>query len=70
MHVRVGLVAEVRVSYGQGWSIKVGEDAWEADPLFKAVVACRPVAVGACVSGWVFGARVTLLHVILAFSAD
>ena len=68
--MRVGLVAEVRVSYGFGWPIKVGEDAWEADLLLEAVVACWSVAVGAGVSGWVFGARVTLLHVALAFSAD
>ena len=38
--------------------------------MFEAVVACWSVAVGAGFSGWVFGARVALLHVALAFSAD
>ena len=38
--------------------------------MFEAIIACWSVAVGAGFSGWVFGTRVTLLHVALAFNAD
>ena len=69
MYVRVGLVTEVRVSNGKGWSIGAGQNARETDTLLKAVVASGSVAVGACVGGWVFSARVTLVHVVLALNA-
>ena len=37
--------------------------------MLKAIVASGSVAVGARVSGWVFSARVTLVHVVLAVGA-
>ena len=66
----VMLIVLVRVSDGRWGPVIVGKDAGEAGVTFDAVSAGWLVAGVAGLCGWVFAARVALVHVALAFGAD